>query len=87
MTAQGFNTAKRKAQQNNDLFFYISFLLQCENEIKSLRSKLLLNNGNYDENEEKGEDGLDSDENDDDDDDDEPTLMSRSKHCAKQVYL
>lgn len=49
----------------------------------------MLNNGNDDENEEKGEGELDSDENDEeeDDDDDEPTLMSRSKHCAKQVYL
>lgn len=33
-----------------------------------------------------GEGELESDENDNDDDD-EPTLMSRSKHCAKQVYL
>ena len=60
--------------------------MQCDNEIKSLRSKLALNNGNDDENEEMGEGELESDENDNDDDD-EPTLMSRSKHCAKQVYL
>ena len=33
-----------------------------------------------------GEGELESDENDNDDDD-EPTLMSRSKHCAKQVYF
>ena len=64
----------------NDVL-YICFLWKCENEIKSLRAKLMLNNENDDENEEKE----DSDENDDDDDD-EPTLMSRSKHFAKQVY-
>lgn len=46
----------------------------------------MLNNENDDENEENGEGELDSDKNDDDDDD-EPTLMSRSKHFAKQVYL
>lgn len=43
----------------------------------------MLNNENDDENEEKEEGELESD----DDDDDEPTLMSRSKHFAKQVYL
>ena len=57
--------------------------MQCENEIRSLQSKLALSNDddNDDENEEKEYGKLESD----DDDNDEPTLMSRSKQFAKQV--
>ena len=61
-----------------------SCYFQCENEIKTSRSKLALNagedEGDSDENGEKEDVELESD-----DDDDEPTLMSRSKHFAKQV--
>lgn len=56
-------------------------LWQCENDIKILRSKLVLSNeGDDDENVEREEGELESEE-----DDDESTLMSRSKHFAKQV--
>lgn len=62
---------------------YVFFLWQCENEIKSLRSKLLLSNEDNDDEKVEREDG--EVESDEDDDDDEPTLVSRSKHFAKQV--
>ncbi|KAM7430043.1 hypothetical protein ABFA07_019200 [Porites harrisoni] len=61
-------------------------ILECENEIKTSLSKLALNagedEGDSDENGEKEDVELESD-----DDDDEPTLMSRSKHFAKQVMF